>query len=274
MSCVGTALRAGIAQIGARIDAEILLAWVLDQPRSRLIAYPEQALAPEQQARYHQLTTARATGTPLAYLTGLREFWSLNLHVTQDTLIPRPDTETLVAAVLDLIPAHYPATLADLGTGCGAIALALAHERPHWQVFGVEQSTAALTVARANADRLGLNRVTWLTSDWLEGLPGNWDILVSNPPYLAADDPHLPQLRHEPRAALVAGTTGLEALATIIGQAKPLLAPDGWLLLEHGATQGDAVLALLHQAGYRSVRQWRDLAGWVRVSGGCNVPGS
>ncbi len=265
---IGTALRFGTQQLGQRLEAEVLLASVLGQTRSYLWAYPEIPLTAEAWPRYQALVAQAAAGWPLAYLTGVREFWSLELGVTPDTLIPRPDTETLVSAALASLPAT-PATVADLGTGSGAIALALAHECTQWQVLGVDNSRAALTVAAANARRLGIRNVTWVQADWGQALAqGAYDLVVSNPPYLAATDPHLPSLCHEPQTALVAGPTGLEALAHLVVQGKILLRPGGWLWLEHGYDQGTAVADLLARQGYRDITHHRDLAGWVRVSGG------
>lgn len=265
---VGAALRFGMQRLGQRLDAEVLLAWVLGQTRSQIWAYPERILCPAHWAHYQTLVAQQAAGVPLAYLTGRREFWSLELQVTPATLIPRPETEMLVSAALAALP-ETAAQVADWGTGSGAIALALAHERPQWQVLGLDSSQAALAVAAHNARRLGVPNVRWVQADWHQGLPdAPFDLIVSNPPYLAADDPHLPQLGHEPQAALVAGPTGLEALTLLIAQGRHWLRLGGWLWLEQGYDQAEAVAALLHQQGYHEITQQCDLAGWVRVSGG------
>ncbi len=271
---VGQALRALRARLRenpesadpAAQEAEWLLAHVLGWPRSRLWSHAETPLSVAQWDQLAALATRRLTGEPLAYLTGQTGFHALTLAVGPATLIPRPETELLVETALALaVPAA--ARVADLGTGSGAIALALAAERPHWQVVAVDRSAAALAVARANAEHLGLaGRVHCVQADWCAPLaPAGCDLIVANPPYLAADDPHLPTLRHEPRSALVAGPTGLEDLARIIHEAAASLAPEGWLLLEHGWDQGQAVQDLLIAAGYRTVTGRQDFAGHDRI---------
>ncbi|MGL4565659.1 MAG: peptide chain release factor N(5)-glutamine methyltransferase, partial [Halioglobus sp.] len=219
---------------------------------------------------YRQLLAQRRDGQPVAYLVGQREFWSLPLRVNQHTLIPRPETETLVSWALELeLPPQ--ARVLDLGTGTGAIALALARERPRWQLQGVDSSEDALGVARLNAAMLALERVGFTRSDWYQAVVGQrFHLLVSNPPYIDAGDHHLQQgdLRFEPRAALVAADAGLADLAQLIAGAPAHLHPGGWLLLEHGYRQGEAVRALLHQAGFGPVATRRDLASLERVSGG------
>lgn len=254
----------------ARRDGEILLGHCLGRPRSWLFTWPEAEVPPEPAARYRDLLARRRAGEPVAYLVGERDFWSLSLRVTAATLVPRPDTETLVSWALDL-PLPETARVLDAGTGSGAIALALAAERPGWQLTAVDRDPAALAVATGNAERLGLGPVRFLVSDWLAALHGErFDLVVANPPYLAADDPHLegPALAHEPVQALVAGSTGLEDLATLAAAAPAHLAPGGWLLLEHGCDQGEAVRGLLAGAGFDAVATRRDLAGLERASGG------
>lgn len=254
----------------SRRELEILLGHCLDRSRTWLYAWPDAAVSEEQAAHFGQLLAERRRGTPVAYLTGRREFWSLDLQVDPQTLIPRPETETLVEWALAL-PLPDNAEVLDLGTGSGAIALALASERPGWRVCGVDASAGALRVARANSGRLGLHRVSFLASDWYAALEGRrFDLLVSNPPYIDPDDPHLARgdLRFEPRAALVASGSGLDDLSRLAAGAPQHLRPGGWLLLEHGCGQGMAVRALLSGAGLQGVETRRDLAGRERVSGG------
>ncbi len=254
----------------ARRDAEVLLGHCLGRPRSWLFTWPEAEVPAEPAARYRNLLARRRGGEPVAYLVGERDFWSLSLRVTGATLVPRPDTETLVSWALELaLPDE--ARVLDAGTGSGAIALALASERPRWRVTAVDRDPAALAVAAGNAQRLGLERVRFLVSDWFAALGGErFDLVVANPPYLAADDPHLagPALAHEPAQALVAGPTGLEDLATLAAMAPAHLADGGWLLLEHGCDQAEAVRGLLAGAGFDAVATRRDLAGLERASGG------
>jgi release factor glutamine methyltransferase len=253
-----------------RRDAEILLGHSLGRPRSWLYTWPEREVEPDAAARYAALLARRAAGEPVAYLTGSRDFWSLQLAVDRHTLVPRAETELLVEWALQL-PLDAQARVLDLGTGSGAIALALAAERPGWQVSAVDASAAALAVARRNARRLGLERVRLVESDWYRALGGErFDLLVSNPPYIAARDPHLQRgdLRFEPAAALVAGADGLEAIRELVAGAPARLGAGGWLLLEHGAGQAAAVRALLRDAGCRDPQTRVDLAGQPRVSGG------
>ena len=267
---VAEALAAARGQRLDRLDAQLLLARVLQRPREWLIAHDDAPLSAGQQQRFAADCARRAAGEPLAYLLGEREFHGLMLQVGPAVLVPRPDTETLVDWALELLadaPGTAPA-MADLGTGSGAIALALKHARPDARVCAVEISPAALAVARANGQRLGLD-VQWLAGSWWQPLQGRrFDLVSSNPPYIAAGDPHLPALRHEPLQALSPGGDGLSDLRHII-QAAPLhLQPGGWLLLEHGHDQAEAVRALLLQAGLTQVTTRRDLAGRPRCSGG------
>jgi len=255
----------------ARLDAEILLACVLGKPRSHLHAWPERELPPVTRTQFAALLARRVAGEPIAHLTGMREFWSLPLAVTPDTLIPRPETETLVALALEKIPAGSTARIADLGTGSGAIALAIAYERPGCEVTATDLSTAAITVARRNARQLGINNVTFLVGNWCEPLPATpFDLIVSNPPYIAQGDPHLVQgdVRFEPRPALAAGPKGMDDLEAIAGCARAHLRSGGWLLLEHGYDQGDNATRLLAAAGFREVSDLADDAGHSRVVAG------
>lgn len=252
----------------AQIDAEVLLCCALDKPRSHLYAWPEQLLSPAQRFRFEALLERRILGEPVAYITGTREFWSLTLHVNPQVLIPRPETELLVEQALALLT-EPRALVADLGTGSGAIALALAKERPDWMVVATDASPAALVVASDNAIRLGLSNVTFLPGHWCDALPeGSYTMIVSNPPYIDAEDAHLGQgdLRFEPRSALVAPDTGLADLTTIAGQALAHLRPGGWLLLEHGWKQGASVRDILNTDGYRDIATIRDLSGNERIT--------
>lgn len=251
-------------------DAEILLCHCLDKPRAWLYTWPEETVASEYTARYRALLAERQAGQPVAYLTGTREFWSLRLSVNSATLIPRSDTETLVAWALEL-DAPQDARVLDLGTGSGAIALAVASERPDWQLLAVDRSAAALRVARANATSLQLERVDFRESDWFDALDGErFDVLLSNPPYIDSQDAHLEQgdLRFEPREALVAAGGGLEDIQQLVSQAPARLKQGGWLILEHGCEQADNVCALLRGEGFSRVETRTDLAGLPRVSGG------
>jgi len=265
-------LLAGAAQrLGERVDAEALLLHLLARPRSWLIAHADEVPGLDVQAAYAALVERRAQGEPVAYLTGQRGFWSLDLEVTPDTLIPRPETELLVELALQRLPSHRACAVADLGTGSGAIALAVAHERPRVQVIATDASDAALAVARRNAQRLGISNIALMQGDWLKPLAGQrFALIVSNPPYIEADDPHLGQgdLRFEPAAALASGADGLNAIRRIVGDARGCLEPGGWLLLEHGWKQGAAVRGLLQTAGYSEVFTAKDLEQRDRVTGG------
>jgi release factor glutamine methyltransferase len=260
----GGALASAASVLGTRLDAELLLAHVLDVARANVIARDERVLTPEEQGDFEQLLARRMAGEPLAYLTGTREFWSLELEVTRDVLVPRPETELLVEWGLALAPR----SLLDLGTGSGAIALALARELPAAGIVGVDRSAAALAVARRNAARLRL-AVEFVEGSWFEPVAGrNFDLVVSNPPYVAADHPRLADLKFEPSLALTSGPEGLDALRAIVGAAPRHLNPGGWLLVEHGAEQGTAVRALFAASGFAGVETRRDLAGLERATGG------
>ena len=268
-----TTLRDALAQAQAlgleRIDAQLLLLHILnraDAGRAWLLAHDTDTLAPSEQARFAALCQRRAAGEPVAYLRGCKEFYGLTLHIDARVLDPRPDTETLVDWALQLLaPLPAPRVL-DLGTGSGAIALALQHQRPDAQVSAVDASADALAVAQANAARLGL-AVQFARGNWLRGVAGQFDVIASNPPYIAAADPHLAALRHEPLQALASGADGLDDIRSIVAQAPSHLLPGGWLLLEHGWEQAEAVQALLRSAGFAEVQSRKDLAGIVRCSG-------
>jgi len=258
------------AVASAALDAELLLAHALAVPRARLKSHPEMPADSRQSGDYLELIKRRAAGEPLAYLTGWREFWSLALAVSPAVLVPRPETELLVERALALRAAPE-GRVADLGTGAGTLALALAAERPRWQITATDLSAAALAVARANAARLGITTVEFLEGSWCEPLAGKtFDLLVSNPPYIAAGDPALssPALAHEPRLALTPGPDGLRCLRAIVREAPRHLEAGGWLLLEHGALQGPAVRHALVLAGFRYVRSHRDLGGHERATEG------
>lgn len=260
----------------ARIEVQCLLQAVLQVNRAWLFTHPEQKLDDAQYARYVALFERRLIGEPVAYLLGEREFYGLNFKVTPATLIPRPDTELIVDLALQRIPQKGRNRVLDLGTGSGAIALSIAHARPDMEVVAVDASQEALEVARENAQRLGLNNVRLLHSDWFSELHGErFDIIASNPPYIAASDAHLSQgdVRFEPCRALVSGADGLDDIRRIVAQAKEHLNVNGWLLLEHGYDQAAKVRALLQQAGFVAAFSARDLAGIERVSGGsCPTP--
>jgi release factor glutamine methyltransferase len=251
----------------ARLDAELLLAHALGVSRASLYARPEEEPDAGVRETFLRLVDERSRGVPVAYLIGHREFWSLDLAVTPAVLVPRPDTERLVELALARIPRGGEADVADLGTGSGAIALALASERPHARIVATDLSEAALDVARANARRLALTNVAFASGDWHAALQGRFDLIVSNPPYIAADDPHLDgDLRHEPASALVAGADGLDALRRIVGGAAARLRPGGWLLVEHGFDQGEPVRRLFREAGHHEVETARDAGGRERVT--------
>lgn len=252
-----------------RLDAEVLLAHVLEVDRSHLRAWPERTVRPEALERYRGLLERRRRGEPVAYLTGRREFWSLPLYVTADVLIPRPETELLVELALAHLPPRPGPAVADLGTGSGAVAVAMARECPHCRIVATDVAETALAVARWNAEQLGLANIDFRHGSWFEPLAGErFDLIVSNPPYVADDDAHLRRgdLPHEPRLALAAGPEGLDALSIITAQAGAHLVAGGWLLVEHGHDQGPAVRRLLAAGGFKEVATERDLAGLDRVS--------
>jgi release factor glutamine methyltransferase len=276
MVTIGAALRMTLHELEVtsltpRLDAEVLVMHACGIDRSELITRNETALTGEQQSKLEDLLARRNRGEPVAYITGTREFWSMELNVTPATLIPRPETELLVEKALELIPHDAAWTVADLGTGSGAVALAIARERPRCRAIATDNSPTALDVARSNAKKIGLTNVDFRAGDWFAPLVGEtFDMLVSNPPYIRADDPHLKQgdLRFEPVTALVAGDDGLDAIRHIAQHAREFLKPDGWLLFEHGWDQAEAIGEYLRQQGYRDIVCHTDLAGQTRVAGG------
>lgn len=250
----------------------MLLGHVLQRDATWLIAHAEDELSDDDAARFEALIAERVRGVPVAYLIGSRGFWSLDLAVTSDVLIPRPETELLVELALQRIPRDAETSVADLGTGSGAIALALAHERPLARVLACDASAAALAVARANGERMGIANVRFAQGDWYAAVgDAKFALIASNPPYIAVGDAHLARgdLRFEPALALSSGVDGLDAIRTIIAGAPEHLLDGGWLLLEHGWDQGEAVRALLEVAGFSDVVTHRDLGDRDRVSLGC-----
>lgn len=268
---VAQALRKAALRLAeeGREDAEYLMAHAVGQSRSWLFAHANDELPAEVLAQFEQWISRRERGEPVAYLLGTRGFWRLDLAVTPDTLIPRPETERLVELALDRLPLHAPKVAADLGTGSGAIALALAHERPLLQVLATDLSPAALAVAQRNALANGLERVQFAQGAWFSALGGRrFDLIVSNPPYIEDRDPHLERgdLRFEPRTALASGTDGLDDLRIIIAGAPAHLMPGGSLLVEHGWNQGERVSRLFVAAGFSDVATVQDWEGRDRVT--------
>jgi len=264
-------MRAALPADEAAREAEILVAHALGRDRAWLFAHSDDAVAAAQVDAAMSLANRRAAGEPIAYLTGRREFWSLQLRVTPDVLIPREDTELLVRIILQHCPQGRKVDIVDLGTGSGAIALAVAHERPHARVLALDASAAALDVARGNAQQLGIGNVEFVRSDWFDALAGRrFDAIVSNPPYIAAGDSHLSagDLRFEPAQALASGADGLDAIRHIVRESPAHLREGGMLAVEHGFEQGAAVRGLLKKNGFVEIYTERDLEGRERVSGG------
>lgn len=252
----------------SRLESELLLGHVLGVSRAHLYANPKAVTNTRQRASFLQLVQRRGQGEPIAYLTGRREFWSLALKVTPDVLIPRPETELLVEAALDRIPADAQWRVADLGTGSGAIAIAIASMRKRCEVHATEISAAALAIAMENAEAIVPGRIRFHQGSWLSPLQGLFQLIVSNPPYVAMDDPHLQQgdVRYEPLTALSPGHDGLAAIRQIAADALPLLDQQGWLAIEHGFEQGEKVRNIMQGLGYASTGTIKDLADLERVS--------
>ena len=258
-----------------RLEAQMLVLQACQRPsedRAWLLTHDQQVLTATEHEQLRTWAARRLAGEPMAYLLGQKNFHALQLDIDARVLDPRDDTETLVDWALRLLPAEAPAEVLDLGTGSGAIALALAHARPKWRITATDVSDDALALAQHNAAPLGLS-VQWVLGDWLAPLVGRqFDMIVSNPPYIAANDPHLTALRHEPLLALVSGSDGLSAIRAIVQGASLHLKPQAWLLLEHGHRQAEAVRGLLGRAGFREVVSERDLAGIERCSAGQWLP--
>jgi release factor glutamine methyltransferase len=263
--------RLAASSASPRLDAELLLCEVLRCGRTHLYAHPEHPLDAEKAAAYEEALARRAGGEPVALIRGKKEFWSLTLGVRLGVLIPRPETELLVELALALTPDDRPLAVADLGTGSGAIALALATERPAWRVIATDISPAALELAEANRRRLGISNMGLLRGSWLAPLArSSLDLIVANPPYIAPEDPHLsaPELAHEPRAALVSARRGLADMEAIVAEAGPRMRPGGHLILEHGHDQGPPARRALARGGFTEIATHRDLAGLERASVG------
>ena len=259
----------------ARLEAQFLLQHCLSVNRAWLLTHENDVMEGDARVAFDALLQRRLNGEPIAYILGKREFYGLEFKVTADTLIPRPDTETLVEAALEKIPADQSCPVLDLGTGTGAIALSVARHRVHAQVTAVDTSSAALTVAQGNAKNLGVSNVQFVLSDWFTELQGRtFDVIVSNPPYIAEEDVHLQRgdLRFEPVSALASGKDGLDSIRHIISQAPHYLNPTGWLMLEHGYDQSQAVAGLMEDAGYQSISSFLDLSGLYRVTAGRLLP--
>lgn len=257
-----------IVHDSAALDAEVLLSFILKKDRSYLYAWPEYILSETEAGQFEHLLAKRLKGNPVAYLTGKREFWSMMLNVSQDTLIPRPDTERIVELALEKIPQNKSYCIADLGTGSGAIALAIAKERPQCKITATDCSRKALEIAKDNAKQLGISNVSFQQGSWCEALGEKaYQMIVSNPPYIKSDDIHLTtgDVQFEPLQALESGEEGMDAIRQIAQQAHTYLEPGGWLMLEHGYTQRTDVLKLLRHLKYVSLDVFSDLAGMPRV---------
>ena len=273
MTTLAQALKLAISQLNmhhqARLDAEVLLAHVLDKPRVYLHTWPEAELSQDQKLQFLSMIRQRAAGQPVAYLTGQREFWSLNFAVTSDSLIPRPETELLVERTLALLPENETLRIADLGTGSGAIAIALAHERRHWRLYAIDRSLQCVKLAQSNSRRLDVDNLCFINADWSKALANQcFDAIVANPPYIADRDPHLRQgdVRFEPASALTSGPQGLDDLRRLTKDAPRVLKPGGWIVLEHGMDQANNIRKLLNNIAFKNIATARDPAGLERVS--------
>lgn len=277
---IGALLRAAAERLvdssdSPRLDAEILFAHALRRPRTWLLAHADDVATPETRERFHELLERRRRGEPIAYLIGEREFWSHRFRVDSAVLIPRPETEHLIETVLELLSSDAAVAIADLGTGSGAIAVTLGLERPRCRVLATDLSPAALAVAAENARLLDAVNIEFRHSDWFSALHGErFALIASNPPYIAAADPHLTRgdVRFEPSLALASGDDGLTAIRTLIAEARYHLEPGGWLVLEHGWEQAPTVARLLQEHGYTDVACRADLAGIARVTLGRYTP--
>ncbi|CAM4456643.1 MAG: Release factor glutamine methyltransferase [Legionellaceae bacterium] len=250
-----------------RLEAEILMAYLLKVEKSYLFTHSKQLLSSEMVENLNALIKRRQKGEPIAYLIGSKEFWSLSLNVNSHVLIPRPETELLVELALHLLPENESLSIVDLGTGSGAIAIALAAERPHWKILAIDKSLEALEIAKNNAQELQCNNIEFIASHWYEKLPlKKYAAIISNPPYIALSDPHLENLFYEPQSALVSGEIGDEDLEKIIINAEKYLLSNGLLLLEHGYNQALNVRNKLYNAGFQKIETRKDLAGIERVT--------
>jgi release factor glutamine methyltransferase len=272
-NCLEMASALASASDTPRLDTEILLSYVLKKDRAYLYTWPEKTLSQQQYQTFLDHLKQRQEGQPIAYILGEKEFWSLPLSVNTASLIPRPETELLVEVALDLCESEKPAskTILDLGTGSGAIALALASEKPGWQLVAVDKSEDAVNLAKKNQQALGIQNIEIFCSDWFEKIISKqFEIIVSNPPYIHPQDPHLStgDVRYEPRMALVSANQGLRDIEVIITNAMDYLVDGGWLIFEHGYQQAEAVSELLKHYGYQACFMRKDLSGNPRVSGG------
>ena len=255
----------------AHLDAQILLSHILNCNSAHLIAWPEKELNLQQLKSFQKLIKQRQQGSPVAHLTGNREFWSLNFKVNNSTLIPRPETETLIEFILEKFGEKKTLTLLDMGTGTGAIAITLANEQPDWIITATDISAAAIALAKENSTMLNTESIALLQSDWFTNIPQQtFDIIVSNPPYISTDDPHLTKgdVRFEPESALTSGKTGMDDIEYLCSQAKNYLAKDGWLIIEHGYNQKTAAAECFTRNNYKNISQQNDLAGHCRMTAG------
>lgn len=248
-----------------RLDAQLLIQFSTGLSREKILAYPNFSLSPPQEKTLSELVARRINGEPIAYILGSKEFWSMELKVTPDTLIPRPETECLVEWILQQFASRQNLRLADLGTGSGAIAIALAHEKLEWEIHATDLNENALKIAKINADQFAPGRISFFHGSWCSALPQkNYDLIVSNPPYISAGDSHLKALRFEPELALVSGKDGLMAIRKIAEEARGYLVKGGYLALEHGFDQSEVVCNILRNLGYNEVEAYRDLGGSQR----------
>ena len=256
----------------ARLDADLILSFALNIPRTRFITQGDIPVSDTQAEQIQSLINKRKTGCPIAYITGSKGFWDLELFVNEHTLIPRPETELLIEFALAIFPANKPISVIDLGTGTGAIAIAIAKARPNWQVIACDKSKEALTIARKNRDKYGLTNLELVNSDWFSSIDQqeSFDLIISNPPYVADEDPHLKQgdVRFEPLSALRSGPDGLDDIRQIVKSSKDYLNEQGWLIVEHGYDQAETVKAIFSKHGYHTIQQGMDLNGHTRATYG------
>lgn len=254
-----------------RLDAQLLITHASGLSREKMLAFPNIKLNSEQEKKLNHYLARRLAGEPIAYIIGVKEFWSMEFKVTPDTLIPRPETECVVEWILTHFSSKEKLRVVDLGTGSGAIAIALAHERPQWEIHATDQNKKALEIAQYNAEKLGAKNITFFHGNWCQALPDkNYDLIISNPPYVALDDPHLKALHFEPQNALVSGKEGLDDLKIIAEQAQNYLVKGGYLVLEHGHDQSENVQNILNDLGYNDIEAYRDLGGSMRFIVACH----